>query len=370
MSKVLLLCEYGTLNGGEQSMLAVLERCRAAGFSFQAVAPPRGPLGDALRSLGIEVVPLEHQGWGPRPNQAEIRNQLAVLLRRLRPNLLHANSLSMGRLSGPVARDCGVPSIAHLRDILRLSRAAIADLNAHQRLLAVSQATRDFHLLQGLSAAKTHVLYNGLDLDQFHPRARSGFLHRELQLPPDAPLVGVIGQIGLRKGQDVLLRAGAALSSQFPGLHYLLVGQRCSEKAESRRFEADLQAVAQSSLPGHVHFLGTREDVPEILNELTILVHPARQEPLGRVLLEAAASGLPVIATRVGGTVEIFPDGLGAARLIPPGDAQALAAEIALLLTEEPLRHQLGACARRRAESFFDVRRAAEGLIAHYSAIT
>jgi len=371
MTRLLLLCEYPTLHGGERSMLAVLDGICAAGFSVSAIAPPHGPLAETLRARGVDVLPFEPRGAGGRRlPQDQLRGQLARLIRRHKPDLLHANSLTMGRLVGPVAAESGVPSLAHLRDILRLSARAVGDLSCHRRLLAVSHATRDFHVAQGLDAEKTQVLYNGVDLEQFHPREATGRLHRELRLAPDAMLVGTIGQIGLRKGQDVLVRAATMLVGKLPDVHYVVVGARHSDKAESRRFEADLRAAARGDLAGHLHLLGVRDDVDRLLNELTLLVHPARQEPLGRVLLEAAASGLPVIATDVGGTREVFPSEEHAARLIPPGDPAALAAAIEELVVDPPARAELGAAARHRAEGAFDARAATAGLLAHYRAVS
>ena len=88
--------------------------------------------------------------------------------------------------------------------------------------------------------------------------------------------------------------------------------------------------------------------MPELLAELTLLVHPARQEPLGRVLLEAAAAGVPVVATDVGGTREIFSD--DEAELIVPDDVAALAAAIERMLADESLRRRRGAAASRAFE--------------------
>ena len=374
MSEVLLLCEYPTLNGGERSMLSTLDEVRAAGFVPWVVAPAQGPLADALGRLNVEVTPLDSvDPQGKRLPQDRLRQQLARLIERRRPDLLHANSLAMGRLAGPVADELQLPSLAHLRDIVGLSRQAIADLNRNTRLLAVSEAVRQSHAAAGLAAEKIRVLHNGVDLQRFRPRPPTGYLHRELGLPPEAMLVGVIGQIGLRKGQDLLARAAASLADGAiarSDLHYLIVGQRCSDKDESRRFEADLQAAAAGRLDGRLHLLGVRDDVERIMNELTLLVHPARQEPLGRVLLEAAAAGLPVLATDVGGTREIFPSDSHSARLIPPDDAGALAAGLLELATDESQRIRLGAAARRRAEEAFDIRQAAAGLVGHYRELT
>ncbi|NQU19845.1 MAG: glycosyltransferase family 4 protein [Candidatus Nealsonbacteria bacterium] len=367
MPDLLLLCEYPTLNGGERSMLSTLAALAAARFKPAVIGPVEGPLADELRRREIEIVPFSiGDAAGRRRSQATLREELAELLRRRRPDLLHANSLSMGRLAGPVAADLGLPSIAHLRDIVRLSSQAMADLNCHTRLLAVSRATREFHVGRGLAGEKTHVLHNGVDIEQFRPRSKTGYLHRQLGIPAEARLVGTIGQICLRKGQDVLVSAAVSLAAQLPDVHYLIVGRRFSEKEESRQFEDDLKTAAGDSLAGRLHLLGVRDDVPTLLSELTMLVHPARQEPLGRVLLEAAAAGVPVIATDVGGTREIFPPQSRTARLIRPDNAEELAEAIGELASDASLGQQLASSARRRVEEAFDVRQAAAGLVEHY----
>jgi len=375
MPDLLLLCEYATLNGGERSMLAILDGVRAAGYRVTVVAPPEGPLADVLTERNVPVIPFQ---WtddaGTRPPQAELRRSLRNVIQQHRPDLIHANSLSTSRLSGPVAADLRVPSIGHLRDIVRLSATAIADLNRHTRLLAVSHATRDYHVAAGLGGAETHVLYNGIDLDRFRPRSPTGYLHRELNLSPDALLVGSIGQIGVRKGLDVLIRSARSVVTRDPWVHFLIVGRRYSRKDEAVVFEEDLKAAAAAEpLVGHVHFLDWRDDVAMLLNELTLLVHAARQEPLGRVLLEAAASGVPVIATDVGGTEEIFPrsstpENRGAV-LVPQARPKPLAHAILRMLANEAERRRLGTAARRRVQTDFDASTSASGLIAHYRAI-
>ena len=133
---------------------------------------------------------------------------------------------------------------------------------------------------------KCVVLNNGVDLDEFQPRPPTGYLHRELDLPASARLIAVIGQLGLRKGTDVALAAALQIADNAPDVHWLIVGERTSNKAESHEFEALLRSIAaEQPLAGRVHFLGSRSDVAQLLNECTLLVHAARQEPLGRVLL-------------------------------------------------------------------------------------
>ena len=113
--------------------------------------------------------------------------------------------------------------------------------------------------------------------------------------------------------------------------------------------------------------------MPAILRELTMLLHPARQEPLGRVLLEAAASAVPVVATRVGGTEEIFSPAFiapvpesTAAILVDPDQPETLARAALSLLEDESKRCQLSQAARLRATEAFDVERASAALVEHY----
>jgi glycosyltransferase involved in cell wall biosynthesis len=371
MARVLILCEYPTLLGGERSMLATLPAVAAADFDVLVAAPPAGPLADILRAQGVSrVVWQTHDDGGQRFPLDRLREDLANLMRQMRPNLLHANSLSTARISGPVAAKVGDRSIGHLRDILKLAPQAVDDLNAHRRLLAVSRATRDYHVSQGIAAEKCVVKYNGVNLFEYCPRPRSGYLHRELASPPNTRFSAVIGQLGLRKGTDVALAAALRIAAQFPDLHWLIVGERTSNKDEAREFEELLRSIAsEAPLVGRVHFLGNRTDVPLLLAECDLLVHAARQEPLGRILLEAAACGLAVIATDVGGTGEIFPAESRTAVLVPPDNHSALADAIQGALQDGPSRKQLGAAARQRAELAFDIRDAAVRLVDHYRSL-
>jgi len=351
MVRLLILCEYPTLLGGERSLLSTLSAVREAGCDVQIAGPPQGPLAEAIRRVEVPLIAWTRREGLPR------------LIDQVQPDLVHANSLSTARISGPVCAAAGLPSMGHLRDIVKLSQQAVADLNLHRCLIAVSKATRSFHTAQGIDPAKCLALHNGVDLAALRPQPATGYLHAELGIPHGTPLVATVGQLGLRKGTDVAL----AVARRVPGVHWLVVGERSSEKEESRNFERRLHELAsEPGLAGRVHFLGTRDDVPLLLTECTLLVHAARQEPLGRVLLEAAACGLPVVATEVGGTREIFPTESAGAVLVPVDDPEAMAAAANALLADPPRRQTLAVAGRSRAETAFDVRSAARKLIDLY----
>jgi len=366
--RLLLFCEYTSLNGGERSLLSVLRPILQHPFEVVVALPRQGDLVESLRQLDVPTIPFDfHASDGIRQRQPELRQQLWALIADVQPDLVHANSLATSRLAGPVVQDLHCPSLGHLRDIIGISRAALEDLACHTRLAAVSQATKHWYVEAGLASNRISVLHNGVDLQRFRPRPSSGILHRQLDLPPTAEIVGAIGQIGVRKGLDVLLDAMVEVVAEDPACHLAVIGKRHSAKAEAVEYERRLLRRAEEApLRGHVHFLGERMDVHDLLPEFCFLAHAARQEPLGRVLLEGAAAGVAIVATDVGGTTDIFPPGAGAAVLVKPADHEALAGAISRLLSVPEERIRLGQAARKRAEECFGSADAAQRLLEIY----
>ena len=372
MIRVLFFCEFGIRNGGENSLLAVLPHLVQMGVEPVVAAPSPSAVAQQLQTLGIQTIAWDPQVVkGHLDSVAERRKLIQQLIETVNPRLVHANSLSMGRLSGPVVSQMGVVSVGHLRDMMNLSRQAVADLNCHHRLLAVSDATREWYCERGVDNQRLQVVYNGIDLEEFAPRTAGSTLHQELGLPAATPILGGVGQIGMRKGWDVVIKAMQQIRQQFPEVHLTIVGERHSQKQEAIDYHRQLiQLANESELKGHVHFLGRRDDIACLLNQWVLLVHPARQEPLGRVLLEAAASGCPVVATEVGGTREIFPGPSNGGLLVSVESSQELANAVCRLLSAPELLSSLGAGGRERAIGCFGVSKSAAELLQHYRAVT
>lgn len=362
---IAIVFEYPTLNGGERSMLAAIDWLRSndASFEFVAIAPPEGPLAAALSDRKIEQISWQQRNQsGQRIPSEQIESSMLEIMATRRPHLLHGNSLSMSRIIGRLANRLSIPTTGHLRDIIGLSGAAVADLNRNQTLVAVSNATRDFHVGQGVNQSRISVVHNGVDLDRFRPRAATGRLLAELGLSPTDKLIATIGQIGLRKGQDVLAKAARSIVDRVPEAHFLIIGERTSQKNESIEFERSIRgAFDQSGIADHLHLLGYRGDVDWLLNEIDLLVHPAHQEPFGRVLLEASASGVPIVATDAGGTREIVLD-RQTGRLVPVRESNRLAETVVEVLTDTQLSTQFRIAARDRAAHEFSIATAASRL--------
>ena len=353
MPSLLIVFEYDTLNGGENSLLAVLPLVQESGWQVIAVWPGHpeaapssdspATLGRSLKDLNVESIALPtHDADGYRLSQQQYRDAFGEILSAKRPDAILCNSLSTSRLCGPVAATAGIPAAGYLRDIIKLSKKAITDINQLDRIIAVSAATKAFHVTQGMEEDKIRVIHNGVDLEMFHPRLRGTEqtlkLRQSLGIDAQSKVGLFVGQIGMRKAVDVLLESFKRLIVAVPDSHLLILGERHSKKQEAVEYEeALITASQQPTIAGRVHWLGRRDDVPQLMAVSDLLLHPARQEPLGRVILESVASGLPVITTLVGGSPEILGCVKSADLLCQVDDADALAARAGTLLQDEQL---------------------------------
>ncbi len=360
---IAILFEFPTLNGGEHSMLTVLERLRTdGGCQFTAVAPPDGPLAHRLSAIGIPLVPfsVRSPSSGIKRDVSNLLAELHEIVTHLQPDIVHANSLSMSRLLGQVCCQLRVPSCTgHIRDIMKVSRQAISGLNCLNRIAAVSEATRRFHIEQGLEPERVEVVRNGVDFSRFYARPKGKFRSQLLpQLPPDTVVLLNVGQICLRKGQFVLAQAVIRVVNSRKNVHLVLVGERHSAKAESIAYEQSIiDEFDNAGLAAHLHRPGYSENVEHWMNAADLLVHTAHQEPLGRVLLEAAASELPIIATNVGGTSEILEHGKSGI-LVPARNVDAMVAALQSAIDEPRQCRSLAANAVKHIKQDFSVNQA------------
>jgi glycosyltransferase involved in cell wall biosynthesis len=343
-------------------MLAALPQFVGTDLEFVALAPADGPLCGSLGELGISVLTFDGRRENGERQEHRLVEEIRSAAKRARPDLIHGNSLSMGRHTGALAAELRVPTTTHLRDIIGLTRRAVEQLNANRALVPVSQAVRDFHAAQGVEMDRMHIVYNGINEEPFRRHPRGTSLKDELRLPPDAFLVATIGQICLRKAQDIFAKAAVLAASRMPNAHFLMLGERYSEKTESALYEEGINfECAMGGLKDRFHRLGYRADVERLLGEIDLVVHCARQEPFGRVLLEAAAAERPIIATTVGGTGEMLVHNESAI-LVPPDKPESLADAMVRLHGDAELSSRLAAAARERVAQRFSIEQAARGL--------
>lgn len=218
-------------------------------------------------------------------------------------------------------------------------RAALA---AADRVVAVGEALRRAAVALGAPAERTVVVRNGIDLERFAPRDRRA-ARAALDLPLDGEMLLYVGRLIPEKGPDLLLDALGALAARRPAVQLALVGAGPLEPALRRRAEA-------LGLTHRCRLVGRRPhaEVARWLNAASLLVLPSRAEGVPNVLLEAVASGTPVVATRVGGVAEALEEDV-AGLLVPPGDPPALVHAIATALDRVFAPHVVRATLRAQS---------------------
>jgi glycosyltransferase involved in cell wall biosynthesis len=356
---VLLLANFpDVVGGGEESLLGLAAALDRRRHRVLGSVPAEGEVASRLRALGVPVsaVPLPRLRPWTMPGVVVGLWRLRALLARERVVLVHAHGSRGALYAGLAARTLGIPLVWHVRVadadpsldplLARLATAIVANSSATAaRLRRVRGA-----------AGRITVVPNGIDLARFAPRPPDPALRAALRLDPALPVVGYFGRLEHGKGVDLLLDAAALVHTKLP-VAFLLVGDGPLRVSLTER-------AASAGLP--VVFAGRRDDVPELLRLCQVVVLPSRQEAFGRVLVEAMASEVPVVATSVGGIPEVCTDGVTGI-LVPPEDPDALAVAIALTLADQAATAARVATAAADVRARFDLAAHAEGVQAVYA---
>ena len=281
-------------------------------------------------------------------------------LRSHRPDLVHLHSRIGADVMGGIAcRLEGVP-VVHSRRVDNPEPRWMVALKyrLHDRVIAISEGIGRVLLTAGLPAEKLRLVRSAVDRESFdHPCDRAR-LTRALGVPTQARPVGIVAQLIERKGHRFLIAALPPLVAEFPRLRVLIFGKGPLEPDLRRR-------VADAGLADHVQFVGFRDDLPDLLPGLELLVHPATLEGLGVSLLQAASAGLPIVASEVGGIPEAVHHGDNGL-LVPLGDSRALGAAIATLLRDGQLARRMGAAGKELMRREFSLDTMVEGNLAVY----
>lgn len=369
---VLYVNHTGTVSGAEHSLLSLL-----SGLPPQIaplVATPHGRLADAVAGLGVPTTAITGTAGSLRLHPLHTPQALAELsiaavqvrraARRHRAEVVHANSIRAGIVLA-LARLSPAASVVHIRDCLPPSPVSSATL----RLIAATATTVLANSRYTASAVRAlaprsrlEVIYNPVDGERWDPsrigreaaRAALGEAGRR------RVLLGVVGQLSPWKGQDTAIEALRLLCADGVDAHLLLIGSAKfiarATRFDNRGYLAHLHTlVADAHLQERVSWLGEREDVPELVRALDVLLLPSWEEPFGRALIEAMALEVPVIATQVG-AAEILQDGREG-YLLPPREPAAWAQAIRRIVDSPERAAEMGRAGRRRVQEAFTLER-------------
>jgi glycosyltransferase involved in cell wall biosynthesis len=379
---VLFLNHTSEISGAERSLLDLL--AALPGSVRATVASPPGELQNAIADLGIPTSTITgtagslrlHPLHTPRAlaEMAVAAWQLRGIARRQHAELVHANSIRAGIIAG-LARLQRAATVVHVRDCLPPGPAATATMRliaaTATTVIANSRYTADW-VRASAPRARPRVVYNALDLERWNPaRIDRSAVRASLGAAGDRGLLlGVVAQLTPWKGQDTAIEALKLLRDDGVDAQLLLIGSirfrdpatRFDNEAYVRRLR---ELVSGAQLEDRVCWLGEREDVPDLIGALDVLLLPSWQEPFGRALMEAMAMGVPVIATEVGGPPELIENGLEGI-LLPPRVPSAWARAIGTLAGDPTLRAKMGGAGRDRVEQAFTIDRHVSAMIELY----
>jgi glycosyltransferase involved in cell wall biosynthesis len=344
--------------GGQNQVLLTVLGLSALGHRAMLVAHPGGEL-RRRAAEGLELLPL-----GPS-HELDLKAawRLSRVLQRESPDVLHAHdphAVAMASMAvSMLAKDRAPALVASRRVDFRLKRNSFSRWKYRQvdLFIASSNAIRDLLVADGLAPEDVVTVYEGIDVDRMEKIAPVN-LHAEYFLPHQAPLVGNIAALVAHKGQRHLIEAVPLVLREVPDARFVILGEG--------PLRSDLeQRVKHHHLERHVFLPGFRDDVLAAIKAFDLFVMSSETEGLGTSLLDAMAAGKACVGTSAGGIPEAVEDEV-TGLVVPPRDPAALAAAIARLLKDQPLRARLGRAGLARVRERFSVERMVEGTLAAY----
>jgi L-malate glycosyltransferase len=359
--RVFFVLDSLNVGGTETQAVELALRLDPASYNVTlACLGARGPLLDMLKDSAVRLMEFYPRGGMNSPSGIYQLLRMAVFLRRGRFDVVHAHDLWANLLAVPAAWIARVPVIicsqrdlSHddwyktkrrkwLRRIQNLSNAVLTNAESIRGGLIDQER---------LPPDKVRVICNGIDLNRFN-RVLSDHEHLLPCVGEGKVIVLVGNMVSDVKGHPWLIAAAPAIVREFPDTHFVLVG----DGAQRAEFERQVSALA---LQGNFMFLGRRGDIPDILACCDIGVLPSRAEGMPNAVLEYLASGLPTIATNVGGSAEIIRNGV-TGLLVPTQDSDALGQAILRLLRDPCLMRVLAENGQRYVRENFSFDRLIE----------
>jgi L-malate glycosyltransferase len=357
--------------GGEEALLRIIKTLPRDRFRISLVTFQANPLAAKMvREWGADmhILPMQRvYDWNGFRTALELRR----LMRANQVDVVHTFFETSNTWGAMVAKLSQVPVLVSSRrdmGILRLPKHNVAYEIVNRfcdGIVAVSDGVREFCIeKEGLDPERIFTVHNGVDLARIDAAEGVAALRVKLNLPEGAPVVATVANIRRIKGLDTLLRAAAMVRREIPNVRFLLAGG-CLEKDHFNELKAEVQ---EFGLNENVQFLGHFAEVFALLKLSNVFCLLSRTEGFSNAVLEAMASGLPCVVTRVGGNPEAIDDGKNG-YLLTPEDPQGAAQRITALLKDPAEAKRIGGAARKTVEQEFTSEKMAETLANLYETL-
>jgi len=348
---ILYLSSFGTLErGGQNSLLELVSRLDRKWFEPIVMVPEEGDLTERLEDKGIEVI---IQRFPPiiKANPFLIIltiSRLARIISQKKILLIHSDNVRNTFYAGIVGRIKKVPLVWHIR--VNEGNFLIDHLLSIMVGMIVTVSLEGKKRFSWVKENKIILIHNGVDLYKFHPVIQPAEIAQKVKLEKADILIGEIGEISPRKAQEDLIRAFGMVHKDYKNTKLLLVGSKDKEYYDYLVDLVDRLGVSDS-----ICFLDYRNDMPQIISAVDIIVLPSLLEGLPRIILEAMSAAKPVVASDIGGSRELVVDG-ETGYLFSAQDSKALADKLSHLIKNKEKRIMMGKNGRERAIEYFDIK--------------
>lgn len=345
--------------GQENRTLNELIGLRALGYQPLLACPPNARLGVRAREAGFEVIDIAMRGALDVPALWKLRRLMAA--RRI--DIVNTHSGRDTQLAGMAAHTLGCrlgrqrPRIVRTRHLALPISSLFSYVTLPDHVVTVSRFVASYLASAKVPIERITAVPTGIDLSRYQTTT-PGSLRAELDLADNIPLIGTVAILRRKKGHAELVEAIPAVLEKFPDAHFVFAG-------DGPQTDNLKQRIAELGLTRNVHLLGLRRDVVNVLASLDLFILPTHQEALGTAFIEAAAMGVPAIASRVDGVPEVVCDGK-TGLLVPVGNSAAIAESIICLLSDNSLREAMSAAARPWVEAHYSREVMVEGMLAVY----
>ncbi len=376
--KTVVFVESAAAMGGVQfSTLYLAQNLDLTQWKPMVLCPEEGDLTRACRDSGIDVHVLpQPRLWSTsfRVGAARLPNPLAwirdvqliaMAARRLRkflvqcsPDLVVTKGLSAHFLGGLATRKPRIPCVWHVQDFISersfgVYRRAFGRAARWLPEQIIADGATIAEQLPRTLQSRVTVIHNGVDTNIYRPGLDGAGIRRELGIPPDHLLVGHLGRLTPWKGQHYLIEAFARIANENPKVSLLLVGSPVFDNDSYQQRLISL--AAEFDLSERIRFAGYRHDTANALAAMDVFAFPSIEKDTSPLaLLSAMSCGLPIVAFDIAGVRELMASD-DQVRLVPVEDIAALAQTLSLVLNDASLRRQMGASARKQAETEFNL---------------
>lgn len=357
--KVLHIHTLPVISGSGINTLLTMKGLNRNKYEVEFACAPGGSLIDKVKREGIRFQSIKHFRQKINLfNDCLALWELVRLMSQKKYDIVHTHNSKAGFIGRLAAKISRVSIIIHTihgfafheyerppRRILFILLERFA-ARFSDRLITVSEPLKEWGLRLNIGKPNKYVtIYDGIEVEKFKVNVNIDEKKKELGIKPKEKIVGVVAKLWEGKGHETILEAAPQVIKEIPNVKFLFVGEGyLRNRLETR--------VRELGLSNRVIFAGFRTDIPEITATFNIALLVSLFEGMGRVLLEAMVLGKPVIATKVGGIVDVVKDG-ETGIVIPPEDVDALAKAIITLLKDKKVARRMGEAGKRRIDERF-----------------